>query len=213
MAGKHSRQPEKGGKTSLIIIIVAAVLILAAVGVGVFFLTQKKGEDAHTQTTVPVTSTAETVADSAAATTAATSTAQPTTAAPSEAPAETGVAYHTQPVDVVVPTQESGEITYFNATFIPNGYVEDKYTGQQTTLREVFGSSYADGAITFNSNGTFYDTLDSSGETAGAYVVQNGSIIATTTTDRNLNINVSEWNGDAPVKFSVDYGDFVVYFG
>lgn len=213
MAGKHSRKPEKQSKAGLIIIIIAAVLVLAAVGTGIFFLTQKGGEDEpaspHTQTTVlPASEAVTTVSGSDAPTTQPTTGAEETTV-----PQETGVAYHTKSVDIEVPTEANAEVTYFNATFIPNGYVEDKYTGQQTTLREVFGTSYSEGAITFNSNGTFYDTLDSSGESSGAYIVQNGTITATTASDRNLDISVSEWDGNTPVKFSIDYGDFVVYFG
>ena len=116
-------------------------------------------------------------------------------------------------IDVVVPMDDGVELTYFNASFIPNGKVEDTTSGQSVTLREAFGQSASDGVLTFNSDGTFRDTLISGEHNQGAYVVQNHIIHATYTNDKNMIIDVVEWDGDTPVRFTVLYGDFLVYFG
>ena len=110
-------------------------------------------------------------------------------------------------------TSRSISQSYFNATFIPNGKVDDNLTGGSATLREVFGTGAAEGVLTFNSDGTFKDTLISSESNRGAYVVQDKTIHATYTNDRNMRIEVTEWDGDTPAQFNIQYGDFTVYFG
>ena len=136
--------------------------------------------------------------------------------------AETGVPHQheeeTTP-DILIPTEAGGTVTHFSATFKPNGEVTDLSTGKSVTLREVFGSSYASGQITFNEDRTFTDTLNGlSGASTGMYNVENGKIKAIYSNDKNMDITVTKWNDDktVPEEFSIIYGDpetgYKVYF-
>ena len=170
-----------------------------------------KGEEQQSTTVAATTSAIpeSTAAQQAQAETKADNTQEE----PAPTEAETGVAPQESKIDVVVPMEDGVEPTYFNASFIPNGKVEDTTSGQSVTLREAFGQSASDGVLTFNSDGTFRDTLVSGEHNQGAYVVQNHIIHATYTNDKNMIIDVVEWDGDTPVRFTVLYGDFLVYFG
>ena len=217
MAGKHH---QKTSNAPLIILIIVAVAVVAAIIGGAIFLMNGglsifKGEE----TTAAVTT--EAVTQAAAATQAA---EEQTTAAAEEktetkaqteqtTSAESAVKTEDEPIDIAVPTDPGVEVSYFNATFIPNGKVDDNLTGGSATLREVFGAGYSEGVLTFNSDGTFKDTLISSEANRGAYVAQHNTIHATYTNDRNMRIEVTEWDGDTPSQFNIQYGDFTVYFG
>ncbi|MBR1482775.1 MAG: hypothetical protein IJ598_07410 [Ruminococcus sp.] len=215
MAGKHS---QKGSNGPLIVLIIVAVVVVAAIIAGAVFLMNGglslfQKQESTEPTTVMTTTVAVPETTQAAppeATTVAAEQPKPeeTTVAP-----ETGVPAEEEPIDIVVPTDEGVDITYFNATFIPNGKVEDAETGGTATLREVFGSGYSDGVLTFNSDGTFRDTLVSGDANRGAYVVQDKTIHATYTNDKNMRIEVTEWDGGTPVSFHIDYNGYIVYFG
>lgn len=216
MAGKHS---QKSSNSSLIILIIVAVIVVGViVGGAIFLMNGGLSVFKQDETTAPVTT--EAVTEIAAPTTIN----EPVQA--TQAPAETkkadtepttsqdsGVHTDDNPVDVAVPTDPGVEVSYFNATFIPNGKVDDNLTGGSATLREVFGSGASEGILTFNEDGTFKDTLISSESNRGAYVVQDKTIHATYTNDKNMRIEVTEWDGDTPAEFNIQYGDFTVYFG
>ena len=51
------------------------------------------------------------------------------------------------------------------------------------------------------------------GADSGAYGVQGEKIHATYTNDKNMKIEVTEWDDGTPVSFQVIYGDCIVYFG
>jgi hypothetical protein len=78
----------------------------------------------------------------------------------------------------------------------------------------VFGSGYnTSGVITFNNDGTFSDTIPSENARTGGYVVQNNKIIATYSDDKNMEITVTEWDGNTPASFYIVYAGYNVYFG
>ena len=214
MAGKHL---QKQSNKPLVILIIVAIIVIAAIVAGVIFfmnggMSMFKGEEQ--QTTAPAAATTSVIPESTAAPdTQAETKAENAQEAPAPTEAETGVAPQKSKIDVVVPMDDGVEPTYFNASFIPNGKVEDTTSGQSVTLREAFGQSASDGVLTFNSDGTFRDTLISGEHNQGAYVVQNHIIHATYTNDKNMIIDVVEWDGDTPVRFTVLYGDFLVSFG
>ena len=218
MAGKHQ---QKTSNAPLVILIIVAVAVVGAiVGGAIFFmnggLSIFKGEEptvaatteAPSQTDAPAAQTTE-----AAATSAADETVETKAETEQTTSAESSVKTEDEPIDIAVPTDPDVEVSYFNATFIPNGKVDDNLTGGSATLREVFGTGAAEGVLTFNSDGTFKDTLISSESNRGAYVVQDKTIHATYTNDRNMRIEVTEWDGDTPAQFNIQYGDFTVYFG
>ena len=211
MAGKHM---QKKSNAPLVILIIVAVIVIAAVVAGViFFMNGGMSLFKNEEVTQPATAATTIAAVPSATQEAQSETKSDETTQPVTAQAETGVPAEEGKIDVVVPMDEGVEPTYFDASFIPNGKVDDTMTGQSATLREVFGQSAADGVLTFNSDGTFRDTLVSGEHNRGAYVVQNDVIHATYTNDKNMIIEVAEWDGGTPVRFTVLYGDFLVYFG
>ena len=112
---------------------------------------------------------------------------------------------------VVVPTQGGQEVSYFNATYVPYKAV-DSSTNEECTLREVFGSAFSQGVITFNSDGTFTDSVTSSSANSGAYAVEGDKIVATYTNDKNMSVKVASWEGDTPSELIINYGGYDVYF-
>lgn len=214
MSGRHSQKEKTNAP--LIILIIAAVLVISAVVVAVFWLMNGNRRGDKEPTTQPVTTLSETssaVEETTQTPSVDTDAEQTSSESVLQTEGETGIKNDDEKIDVAVPTEEGAEVSYFNATFIPNGVVEDSYTGGSASLREVFGSGYTDGVITFNSDGTFTDTLSSSSVDSGAYVVQNGKIIATYTNDKNMEITVTSWDGNTPAEFYINFGGYIVYFG
>lgn len=211
MAGKHSQNKNgKKSKAPVIIIIASSVIVAAAVTAGIIFFVNGGFKKADTNaTTAPVTTAAATQS------TTAQSTQQATTVAADHIPDDNKHETEAQSSNsVVVPTQAEGKITYFNATYIPNGNVLDTFTGAKTSLREVFGSGYnTNGVITFNEDGSFSDSVSSAQPKKGAYVVQNEEISATYDDDRNMEITVLKWDGSTPSSFCISYAGYNVYFG
>ena len=204
MAGKHAAA-SSGSKKPLIIVIIA-VLAAAIIGVGGFFAYNFFTKDNNKKDSSPASSSSQTQNsnnNSSSAVNGNSSVIPPSTEAPAgteEAPTVTEY--------IQIPTN-GGEITYFNATYIPNGEVIDLSTGANATLREVFGQGFANGTITFNDDGTFYSNLDGSGARTGMYLVEEGVLSATYSTDRNLDITVTEWDedGKTPVEFYIIVGE------
>ena len=217
MAGKHTAQTNK--KPVAIIVIIAVIAVGLIVGGIIFFMNNGKSpENTNPVTTTAVFTTQPTftsVPDSQPQT--ASEAAQSTeaqTSAPNEGQSS---AQETQSPataqNIVVPTEAQGEVTHFNNTYIPNGRAEDAVTGESVSLRDALGASYAEGALTFNDDGTFTDTIVSGIVSSGRYNVQNDNITAIYSDDHNMEIIVTDWNNGVPVKFSVNYGGCIVYFG
>jgi hypothetical protein len=207
MAGKHSKPTGKSKAPIVIIIVVSVIILAAAVFAFLFFGGVFGSKDNKQNASVPATIASETTAPAM--------TVAPQTTAPAhdydsdEDSSESG-----ESNVVVVPTEAEGEISHFNATFIPNGKVVDTVSGNETSLREVFGSGYnTSGVITFNNDGTFSDTIPSENARTGGYVVQNNKIIATYSDDKNMEITVTEWDGNTPASFYIVYAGYNVYFG
>lgn len=66
--------------------------------------------------------------------------------------------------------------------------------------------------ITFNSDGTFRDGLTSSSANSGAYIVEDNTITATYTNDKNILVTINSWEDDTPSDFTVHYNGCDVYF-
>lgn len=110
---------------------------------------------------------------------------------------------------VVVPGDVEGA-SYFSATFNPYKAI-DSITEEECSLKEVFGSSYGGGSVTFNSDGRFSDSLINSSSNSGSYAVKNSDIVATYSNDKNMDISVSSWDGDTPAEIIINYGGYYVY--
>ena len=221
MAGKHAASANGGKKAAVIVII--AVLAAALIGGGIFFFVNMNSQkDKDKNTPVEITSAETTAQVSTARQSQTSGTKESEKASQTPAQNQTGAQQSaedsgsqgtTAAVDIVVPTQEGVKASYFNATYIPNGEAQDAETGNPVSLREALGAGYSEGAVTFNADGTFTDSLTAAGEMTGKYVVQGEKITATYSDDRNMEITVTEWNDGAPSRFSVNYGGCIVFFG
>lgn len=204
MAGRHSAKSSK--KPLVIICIAAAVIIIGVICAVIFFNSGSNSANTNTTTSQQTTSTAQqTSVESAETTIQTTSAEQPTTQA------ETFAGETSEVSKVVVPTQGGQEVSYFNATYVPYKAI-DSSTNEECTLREVFGSAFSQGVITFNSDGTFTDSVTSSSVDSGAYAVEGETIVATYSNDKNMSVKVVAWDGDTPSELIINYGGYDVYF-
>ena len=204
MAGRHSAKTSK--KPIVIICIVTAVIIIGVICAVIFFNSGSKPANTTSTTTQQTTSTVQsTSVESAETTLQPTESEQPTTQS------ETFAGETSEVSKVVVPTQGGQEVSYFNATYVPYKAV-DSSTNEECTLREVFGSAFSQGVITFNSDGTFTDSVTSSSANSGAYAVEGDKIVATYTNDKNMSVKVASWEGDTPSELIINYGGYDVYF-
>lgn len=199
MNGKYSDKKLK----TVVIIICAAVI--AAIAVLCVFLFINLNSSSNTQPTEQTLQTAQSTG----------SQTQPDMGQTSETtlPPDDSSAEIKETQKVVVPTNNniSDKVYYFSKTFSPYKAI-DSETGDPCPLKEVFGSSYAGGSISFNNDGTFSDTLSISSVNSGAYAVQGDTIKATYTNDKNVSVNIVQWNGDVPAEISINYGGYDVYF-
>ena len=202
MAGRHSAKSSNSLIKIISIIAIIVILVVCTVIVVNIFTNNEQSVSETTASTQQTTTVNEETTAEAELITSEPTTEQGVTADPSTQ--ETQV--------VVVPTQNGEDVSYFNATFVPYKAI-DTVTDTECTLKEVFGSSYAGGVITFNSAGTFSDSLLSSSINKGAYVVEGETISATYENDKNMSISVQSWDGDTPSEFVINYGGYDVYFG
>lgn len=197
---------KKSSKAPMIILIVVSVIIVAGIICAVIFLngntTPKDPKDLIEETTI-----LELPTDGAQDT-------QPQTESIDNT--EDHTHENNQPQQssevVVVPTINGGEQgDYFSASFSPSSAI-DTFTDTNCSLKEVFGSSYSGGSITFNSDGTLSDNLSLTGASTGAYAVEGDQIVATYANDKNYIITISKWNGDVPAEIIMNIGGYDVYF-
>ena len=184
MAGRHSAKTSK--KPIVIICIVTAVIIIGVICAVIIFNSGSK--PANTTSTTSAQQTTSTVqsasGESAETTVQTTESEQPTTQS------EIFTGETSEVSKVVVPTKSGQEVSYFNATYVPYKAV-DSSTNEECTLREVFGSAFSQGVITFNSDGTFTDSVTSSSVNSGAYAVEGDTIVATYSNDKNMSVKVA----------------------
>lgn len=201
----------KSSKTPVIIICIAAILIIAVVVVFIVLNNSKKENSTNGTESTFASSTvlAETTIDAQAETTSRDSQPQTTTAA--AIPTTSSTQQNETTEKVVVPTKSTESGNCFNATYVPYKAI-DTYTNSECSLKEVFGSSYLNGTVTFNSDGTFTDTLTQSSANSGAYAVEGKNISATYSDDKNMSIKVNSWDGDTPSEIVIDYAGYDVYF-
>ena len=204
MAGRHSAKTSK--KPILIICIVAAVIIIGVICAVIFFNSGSKPANTTSTTTQQTTSTVQSTSVESAQT-----TLQPTEAEQPTTQSETFAGETSEVPKVVVPTQSGQEVRYFNATYVPYKAI-DSSTNEECPLREVFGSAFSQGVITFNSDGTFTDSVTSSSVGSGAYAVEGDTIVATYSNDKNMSVKVASWEGDTPSELIINYGGYDVYF-
>jgi cytoskeletal protein RodZ len=214
MAGKHSKKKSKKPLVIALISVLVVAVIAACVIVAFFTdfsfdsqtsttnqTTAATSQTTENTTAIPQTSVAE-LTD-----TTTQSSAQEETTSQSNSDDDSSKANEA----VVSPVQNDEDADYFEATYSPYKAV-DSSTGNECSLKEVFGSSYSGGSITFGSDGSFSDTLSLSSANSGVYALTSGSIIATYTNDKNVSITVTNWENDTPTEIIINYGGYDVYF-
>ncbi len=201
---------EKKSKAPLIILIIVLVLVAAAVVGVILYMNSVKLQPQTDETTQPQTTEQQTSISEQSS-----QTEQPQQSQQSQqgSTAQQSAAVSSDAESIVVPTvsnEEQGEM--FNATFTPS-YAVDSLTGADATLKDVFGTSYTGGAYTFNSDGTFSESISLTSDYSGAYSVQGDNIVLTYTNDKNIIFTVTKWNGNEPEELLLkDYGGYDVYF-
>lgn len=214
MAGRHSRRSSK--VPAIIVLVLIALIVVLSIVIVVKHLGKNSDNNQITENTAIQTTVAE------ATTVSQTDTVPQTT--------EQGVTIpESSEVDkVVVPTQSGAVAKYFNATYVPYraedvegindeseieyDFVEEDDENTEVSLKEVFGSAYSGGVITFNDDGTFTDTLLYSSLNKGSYVVEGDRIVATYVNDKNIYIDIDGWDGDTPSELIINYGGYDVFF-
>lgn len=205
MAGRHSAKSSK--KPMVIICIVAVVVIIGVICAVIFLNSGKTPSNTNTTSaTLQTSSIVHSTSSESSETSVQTAITQQSTTQN-----ETFVGETSEVSKVVVPTQGGQQVSYFNATYVPYKAV-DSSTNEECSLREVFGSSFSQGVITFNSDGTFADSLTSSSVGSGAYAVEGDAIKATYSNDKNMSVQVLSWDSDAPSELMINYGGYDVYF-
>ncbi len=214
MSGRHA---VKSSKKPLIIVICAVVLVAVIVAALILFMNHSGGSD-NNSTTAPATTIATTEV-STNSTDSQSSTVEETTASGnnnqnSQDPTEQGFTSESSNNDseIVVPTISGEEQKpKFSATLIPY-YAKDENSSEEVSLRDLFGSAYSGGGFTFNEDGTFIDGITNAAANSGAYIVEGNNIIITYSNDKNVIATVTDWNGDVPTEFTVNFGGIIVSF-
>lgn len=227
MTGRHfsgNKVKKSSKKPAMIITIAIAAVIIIAVAAVLFipscgnlsdnlqFATHPSITE-HPQTTAP-TDLQEQTTEAAEQTIASEqSTQQENTnsaVSKTQKATEEGITIQSSDSESVVVPGNLENATYFSATFSPYKAV-DSETGEECSLKEVFGSSYSGGSIVFSDDGRFTDSLTTSSSNSGAYAVQDSNLAVTYSNDKNMDVAVNAWEGNTPTDIVVNYGGYNVY--
>lgn len=215
MSGRHAAN---SSKKTLIIVICAVVLVALIAGAVILFM-NFSGKNDNSATTVPTSAISTTAVNTDSTQNISDSASEPTQPATesgvtSQEPTEQGFTSESSDNDseIVVPTISGEEQKpKFSATLVPY-YAKDENSSEEVSLRDLFGSAYSGGGFTFNEDGTFIDGITNTSTNSGAYIVEGDNIIITYSNDKNVIAAVTEWNGNVPKEFTVNFGGITVSF-
>ena len=215
MSGRHAAN---SSKKPLIIVICAVVLVALIAGAVIMFM-NFSGKNDNFATTVPTSAISTTAVNTDSTQNISDSASEPTQPATesgvtSQEPTEQGFTSESSDNDseIVVPTISGEEQKpKFSATLVPY-YAKDENSSEEVSLRDLFGSAYSGGGFTFNEDGTFIDGITNTSANSGAYIVEGDNIIITYSNDKNVIAAVTEWNGNVPKEFTVNFGGITVSF-
>lgn len=212
MSGRHAAN---SSKKPLIIVICAVVLVALIAGAVILFM-NFSGKNDNSATTVPTSAISTTAVNTDPTQNISDSASEPTQPAAesgvtSQEPTEQGFTSDNDS-EIVVPTINGEEQKpKFSATLVPY-YAKDENSSEEVSLRDLFGSAYSGGGFTFNEDGTFIDGITNTSANSGAYIVEGNNIIITYSNDKNVIAAVTEWNGNVPKEFTVNFGGITVSF-
>ena len=215
MSGRHAAN---SSKKPLIIVICAVVLVALIAGAVILFM-NFSGKNDNSATTVPTSAISTTSVNTDSTQNISDSASEPTQPATesgvtSQEPTEQGFTSESSDNDseIVVPTISGEEQKpKFSAPLVPY-YAKDENSSEEVSLRDLFGSAYSGGGFTFNEDGTFIDGITNTSANSGAYIVEGDNIIITYSNDKNVIAAVTEWNGNVPKEFTVNFGGITVSF-
>lgn len=215
MSGRHAAN---SSKKTLIIVICSVVLVALIAGAVILFM-NFSGKNDNSATTVPTSAISTTAVNTDSTQNISDSASEPTQPATesgetSQEPTEQGFTSESSDNDseIVVPTISGEEQKpKFSATLVPY-YAKDENSSEEVSLRDLFGSAYSGGGFTFNEDGTFIDGITNTSANSGAYIVEGDNIIITYSNDKNVIAAVTEWNGNVPKEFTVNFGGITVSF-
>ena len=215
MSGRHAAN---SSKKPLIIVICAVVLVALIAGAVILFM-NFSGKNDNSATTVPTSAISTTAVNTDPTQNVSDSVSETTQSATksgeaSQEPTEQGFTSESSDNDseIVVPTISGEEQKpKFSATLVPY-YAKDENSSEEVSLRDLFGSAYSGGGFTFNEDGTFIDGITNTSSNSGAYIVEGDNIIITYSNDKNVIAAVTEWNGNVPKEFTVNFGGITVSF-
>lgn len=215
MSGRHAAN---SSKKTLIIVICSVVLVALIAGAVILFM-NFSGKNDNSATTVPTSAISITAVNTDSTQNISDSASEPTQPATesgvtSQEPTEQGFTSESSDNDseIVVPTISGEEQKpKFSATLVPY-YAKDENSSEEVSLRDLFGSAYSGGGFTFNEDGTFIDGITNTSANSGAYIVEGDNIIITYSNDKNVIAAVTEWNGNVPKEFTVNFGGITVSF-
>lgn len=225
MNGKHFNNSNKKNRGKIAAIIISVIVVAAiAVTTVILFIPSCGNSSKNTPTathpsiterTQETTQTAVTEQTSIASTESVNEKEQGTTSQNSgnddiQESTEEGVPMQSSNSESVVVPGNPENASYFSAAFSPYKAV-DSSTDEECSFKEVFGSSYSGGSVVFNSDGSFTDSLTNSSSNSGAYAVEDSKLLATYSNDKNMDVSVTSWNGDAPSEIVINYGGYYVY--
>ena len=198
------------------IIVICAVVLVALIAGAVILFMNFSGKNDNSATTVPTSAISTTAVNTDPTQNISDSASEPTQPAAesgvtSQEPTEQGFTSDNDS-EIVVPTISGEEQKpKFSATLVPY-YAKDENSSEEVSLRDLFGSAYSGGGFTFNEDGTFIDGITNTSANSGAYIVEGDNIIITYSNDKNVIAAVTEWNGNVPKEFTVNFGGITVSF-
>lgn len=230
MKGKHFSNGTKKGSGKLAIIIISIVIAVAVIVAAIILLIPSFGKSIKSDpfaTHPSITERTQTTTSNSASEQTATEKTEETTDAEKDTSSQNsdeesnkdknenkensdGIPKQSSDSEVVVVPGDLDNATYFSASFSPYKAI-DSVTDEECPLKEVFGSSYGGGNVSFKNDGTFTDSLATSSSDRGSYAVSNNKLIATYSNDKNMDVSVSSWNGDVPSEIIINYGGYYVY--
>lgn len=231
MTGRHFSEDRKKGSGKLAIIIISILAVVVIIVIAVILLIPSCGNaiknipfathpsiTERTQTTTQImaseqasTEKTEDTVDNEKETSSKNSDNESNKAeSDNKKASEEGIPMQSSDTESVVVPGNLDNATYFNASFSPYKAI-DSATDEECSLKEVFGSSYGGGSVTFNNDGNFSDSLTTSSSDRGSYAVVDNKLIATYSNDKNMDVSVSSWNGDTPTEIVINYGGYYVY--
>lgn len=109
-------------------------------------------------------------------------------------------------------TEDIDEVTFNTKISLKAYKAIDVNTNYQSSLYEVFGSSYSGGTIDLKPDGTFEDNLAIADVSKGKYTITDGSVTLNYNNGEVVVFEVLSKKGNIPDDVVTNYGGYYIYF-